>query len=336
MKVSVIAPCRNEVSYISSFVSTVFDQYLGESDYLEIELIIADGQSNDGTCQQLETLSKSYPSLLWIDNPLKIVSTGLNLCIEQASSDIVVRMDIHTIYSRNYICNCVRVLRSTNATCVGGPWIARGDSLKQRSIAAAFQTRIGSGGAYSRSLDYCGPVDTVYLGTWWKSDLIKFGGFDTSLVRNQDDELSFRIIRHGGVIWQSPEIQSFYIPRSSFTSLSRQFAQYGYWKFLVIKKHRKAASFRHLLPLIFLTFLFFLASISLFWIPALYVLLYLLLLYFTLLLAVLLFDKTSNPFMVAFAVSVMHFSYGFGSLRGFVDFFLFSRKNSTSMSTLSR
>ena len=57
------------------------------------------------------------------------------------------------------------------------------------------------------------------------------------LVRNQDDELNLRLIREGGTIWQSPKIRCWYHPRSSLRALFSQYAQYGFWKVRVIKKH---------------------------------------------------------------------------------------------------
>ena len=65
-----------------------------------------------------------------------------------------------------------------------------------------------SGGAKSRSLSFNGLVDTVYLGAWQREYLIKIGGFDENFIRNQDDELSLRIIQNGGKIFQSSKIKS--------------------------------------------------------------------------------------------------------------------------------
>ena len=85
-------------------------------------------------------------------------------------------------------------------------------------------------------------------GCWRRDTLAELGGFDEELVRNQDDELNLRLRRRGGRIWQDPEIRSWYHPRGSLGGLFRQYFQYGYWKVLVIRKHRLPASWRHLVP----------------------------------------------------------------------------------------
>jgi hypothetical protein len=74
------------------------------------------------------------------------------------------------------------------------------------------------------------------------------GGFDESLVCNQDDELNFRLLRAGGAIWQSPKISSWYYPRRSLKALAKQYYRYGRWKLVVMSKHRQSASWRHLAP----------------------------------------------------------------------------------------
>jgi hypothetical protein len=72
-------------------------------------------------------------------------------------------------------------------------------------------------------------------------------------VRNQDDEFNFRVRRSGGRIWQSPRIKSSYTPRASIVALFRQYLQYGFWKVAVIRKHRALASWRHVVPVLFVS-----------------------------------------------------------------------------------
>src|SRR4029078_9471373 len=91
-------------------------------------------------------------------------------------------------------------------------------------------------------------VDTVIYGCWRKDTLERLGLFDETLVRNQDDELNLRLGPEGGTIFQSPKIVSWLRTRESVSALFRQYFQYGFWKVAVIRKHRTAASWRHLIP----------------------------------------------------------------------------------------
>jgi glycosyltransferase involved in cell wall biosynthesis len=336
--VSIIVPCLNERNYIEKFLDDALNQKIG--DWI-LEVIVADGGSNDGTREILDGMVCQFPQLQWIDNPLRIVSTGLNLAIAKASGSVIIRMDVHSHYKIDYVLKCIKTLEDTGATCVGGPWIAKGYTPTQRAIAAAFQSRIGSGGASSRITSYSGWVDTVYLGAWWRNDLLKLGGFDESLVRNQDDELALRINRQGGRIWQSSEISSNYVPRSSMTALFRQFSQYGYWKIPVILKHRLPASSRHLAPFAFFSVILFLAISSLFWGEARFALLgfifiYLLALVFGTSAQRTKLNKGDPQWLTIVAVGVMHIGYAIGFGRAIFDLYLNNTNGRKSMSKTTR
>jgi succinoglycan biosynthesis protein ExoA len=246
--VSVIAPCFNERAHVEAFCETIARQSLPPG--MATEVLIADGMSDDGTRELLQDLCVRDARFQMIDNPQRIVSCGLNRCLQQARGGVIVRMDLHTDYTPDYNTRCVEALRSSQADNVGGPWraVADPDEPTQQAIAAVFQSRWLAGGARSRRLDYRGWVDTVYLGCWPREVFDRFGGFDETLVRNQDDEHNLRITLGGGRIWQSEEIVSFYRPRRTIRAMFRQYVQYGYWKPFVIRKHRRPASLRHLLP----------------------------------------------------------------------------------------
>jgi succinoglycan biosynthesis protein ExoA len=214
--------------------------------------------------------------------------------------------------------------------CVGGPWLAKGKSLRQRAIAAAFGSAFGSGGAKSRLADYTGSVDTVYLGAWWRADLIALGAFDEALVRNQDDELCLRITRSGGTVWQSSAIRSFYMPRDNLRALWRQFYQYGYWKVAVIRKHRMAAAYRQLAPTLFIAMLMVLAIGGIF-APLARILCASLLIAYVVAMALsaVITSGSRDPASLVFVVlstACMHFAYGSGFAHGIFDFVILGKR----------
>jgi succinoglycan biosynthesis protein ExoA len=245
LKVSLIVACRNESKHVRSFLDSVLAQDLEGFDW---QIIIADGMSDDGTREILQKCSEQNSRVVTVDNPKKIVSTGLNAAIHAASGEIILRMDAHTEYAPNYVKKCIEALRTTGADNVGGPARTKADGLWARAIQAAYHSRFSTGGASFHDDGYSGYVDTVTYGCWRKATLVKLGLFDERLVRNQDDELNLRITRTGGKIWQSSEIMSWYRPRASLSALFRQYFQYGFWKVAVIRKHRIPGAVRHLVP----------------------------------------------------------------------------------------
>lgn len=245
MTVSVVAAVRQERAAIERFLASLAAQDLAG---VEWEVIVADGNSDDGTREALDLRAREWPRLTVIDNPRRTAACGLNEAIRRARGEVIVRMDAHTEYARDYLRQCLAVLEETGADNVGGPAQTRAEGWVQRAIAAAYHSRFASGGARFHHGDYEGPVDTAPYGCWRRATLDRIGLFDEALTRNQDDELNLRIVRSGGRVWQSPRIRSWYRPRASLGALFAQQFRYGFWKVAVIRKHGRAGSWRPLAP----------------------------------------------------------------------------------------
>jgi succinoglycan biosynthesis protein ExoA len=245
-KVSVLIPCRNEVQYIERCIHSVcsFDQPPGG-----FEVIVIDGMSTDGTRELLSRLKNKFPELVVIDNPRKIVPSAMNLGIQNAKGEYIIRADARCVHPKSYLCDLVELSEKTGADNVGGVLVPQfGNGYTQNAIALAYKGRISMGGALRDRGDFVGETDTVYGGCFKRKRLLEVGMYDESMVRNQDDELSFRLREMGGKIIQDGNIKIQYYPRNSFRHLFKQFMQYGYWKVTVIKKHSQQASLRHFLP----------------------------------------------------------------------------------------
>jgi glycosyltransferase involved in cell wall biosynthesis len=249
--ISIVVACRNEAGHIRALLDSILKQDLYGYRW---EAIVADGMSDDGTWEILQQYCENHLQIRAIRNPGRIASTGLNAGIRAAVGEIVLRMDAHTDYAPDYCRRCVETLLETGADNVGGPARTKATGRMARAIAAAYHSPFSTGGAHFHDVNYCGWVDTVTYGCWYKRTLEHIGLFDESLVRNQDDELNLRLIRKGGRIWQSPDIVSWYSSRASISALFRQYFQYGYWKVRVIQKHRLPGSVRHLIPVAFVLF----------------------------------------------------------------------------------
>lgn len=321
--VSIVLPCRNEQGYIQACLQSALAQNPPEGG---LEIIVADGMSTDGTRETLQQMAKQHPQIRILDNPGRIVSTGLNAAIRAARGEIIVRMDAHTVYAPDYVQQCLAVLQETGADNVGGPMQTTAETFMERAIRAVFHSAFAVGGARSHQAGYEGYADTVIYGCWKKSVFERVGYFDEELVRNQDDEHNLRLTRTGGKIYQSTRIRSWYHVRGSLTALFRQYMQYGYWKALVIRKHRAPASIRHLVPGAFVVGLCLLAALGLFWSPAMWGAAGLAGLYLVTALAASLVTAartqwTLLPVLPA-VVWCFHFGYGYGFLRGVLDLVL--------------
>ncbi|HEY2773601.1 MAG TPA: glycosyltransferase family 2 protein [Candidatus Binatia bacterium] len=264
--ISVIIPMRNEQDWIERCLGSVLAQDWPRD---RMEVLVADGMSSDESPRLLDALAARDPRVRRIDNPGLIVPTGLNLAIAAARGEVIARIDAHTVIERDYLRRGIELLERTGASNVGGPMVCRGGGPIATAIAAAMASRFGIGAAfhYANEERDC---DTVYMGMWPREVFERVGLFDEEFVRNQDDELSYRIRKAGGRIVVSPLMRSLYQNRESWKALARQFFQYGQWKVRVLQKHPRQMSVRHFVPPLFQAGSLLLVVAGLVWRPALW------------------------------------------------------------------
>ena len=330
--VSLVIPCFNEIKYVSKFVNSVLTM---DFSFYDVSIVIADGMSDDGTREVLFDKASVDDRIYIIDNKKRIVSSGLNLAVLFKKSEYIIRLDVHTVYENDYIIKCVEALNDNLGDCVGGAWnIGSGDNLVSTAIAEAFRSPVGSGGARGRDVAFNGKTDTVYLGAWRRNKLIDYGLFDEDFVRNQDDELCLRIIKSGGVVYQSSSIKSKYYGRRSLKKLYMQFYQYGFWKPFVMAKHRGFASVRHLAPILFVLGM----CTSVIFEPLVTAIL-LLVYFFVIIISIVQKShglQISLILLSTICVSIMHVAYGLGSIKGLVYLGFRGGKKTNSHINISR
>jgi len=245
--VTVMIPMRNEVHTIGVCLDSILAQ-----DYPadRFEVLVVDGASTDDSVSVVEEYARRTGRVRVLANPQRIVPTALNIASRAARGEIVMRVDGHTHLAPDYMRIGVETLRRTAADNVGGPMIAVGGGRFGNAVALAMASRFGIG-AYFHFATEDREVDTVYLGMYARAVFERIGLFDEELVRNQDDELNYRLRKHGGRIWLTTRMRSEYQNRQSLKTLARQFFQYGLWKVRVLQKHPRQMSPRQFVPPLF-------------------------------------------------------------------------------------
>jgi glycosyltransferase involved in cell wall biosynthesis len=242
--ISVVIPMRNEADWLDRCLGSVLAQDWPAD---RMEILIVDGMSDDGSYESLLARANADPRIRVFRNPARIVPSSLNIAIEAARGDVVARVDAHTTLEPDYLRTGVEVLERTGADDVGGPMLSIGGGKAGDAIATAMRSRFGIGAYFHFASDER-ETDTVYMGMWPRDVFRRVGLFDEELVRNQDDELSYRIRKEGGRIVCSPKMRSRYQNRKSWRALAKQFYQYGFWKVRVLQKHPAQMSVRHFVP----------------------------------------------------------------------------------------
>src|SRR6267378_4049943 len=151
VRISVIIACRNERKHIRNCLDSLCRQALGD---IKIEVLIADGMSDDGTRQILDLYRRIVLPLRVIDNRDKIASAGLNAAIRAARGEIIIRMDAHSEYAPDYICHCLEVLDETSGNNFGGPALTRAEGYVGRGSALAYHCGFACGGENFRDFEY--------------------------------------------------------------------------------------------------------------------------------------------------------------------------------------
>lgn len=236
--VSIVVPVRDEVETLAAaLVSVQAQDYAGI-----IEVVVADGSEGTGA---RELICTQFPGVRWIRNPQGLTSAGLNRAVAAASHDIIVRCDAHSVLPAGYVRTAVERLESTGAAAVGGMQRPVGTTLFTRAVAIAMTHPLGAGDARYRLGGSEESVDTVYLGVFRRTEVEAVGGFDETLVRNQDYELNWRLRAAGGTVWFTPMLSVDYRPRRNIAALIRQYFAYGWWKRIVILRHPASRRWRH-------------------------------------------------------------------------------------------
>ncbi len=244
--VSVIIPARNAEATIARALNSVLSQdYAGS-----VEVIVADGSD---TPAMAEVVQRQYPMVKLVSNPERFVGFGIEAALRIVTGEIIMRCDAHSVLPPGYVRCAVETLERTGAANVGGRQYPVGTTFFERAVAIAMTTTLGSGGSRYRIGGLEGPVDTVYLGMFRREVLDAVGGYNATLVRNQDYELNWRLRQHGKTVWFNPELVIEYQPRGTLRALARQYFDYGRWKRVMLLLHPASMRVRQLIaPLLVL------------------------------------------------------------------------------------
>ncbi len=338
--VSIIIPCRNE----KAFIAGCLDSLLATTYPIErLEIIVADGVSDDGTVEILDRYAASHANIRVLNNPRRITPAGLNVAILAARGDVIVRIDAHSVYPTSYVLQLVGWLQRSGADNVGGVGITEpgGTGAIARAIAIALSLPAGVGNSHFR-IGTTEPrwVDTVPFGCFRRDVFDRVGLFDEDLIRNQDDQFNVRILRAGGRILLVPDVVCHYTARDSLGKLWVMYEQYGYFKPLVMRKTSTIVTWRQLIPPLFVLALVGSLALPLFserlWVAPAVILFG----YAALLLVVAATQVRRHGAKVALACTValptLHVSYGLGYLRGLVDFVLLRRDSARGAASAVR
>lgn len=318
--ISIIVPCLNEAAYIGKCIDSLINN---KADAYNIEIIIIDGGSNNETLKVINTYQKDYSFIKLISNPQKITPISLNMGIKNSIGDYILIASAHSSFQDGYLAKCLDIIEKTNADVVGGTIETKplNNSLKANSIAAVLANRFGVGNSMFRTgINKLIEVDTVPFGLYKRNIFEEVGLYNEKLIRNQDIELSKRIINAGKKILLFPEVSCVYYSRETYFGIAQNNFLNGLWNIrtVYLTRNYKSLSIRHFVPLAFVSSLILPIILSLFSNYFMFLSIFILLIYTCTITVVSLRvnNKTKRFLFIWFSFIILHFSYGIGSLIG--------------------
>ena len=251
--IAIIIPCRNEEAHIARCLDSVL---ANDYPHALLDVVVIDGMSDDRTRAIVADYSQRHGCVRLIDNPNRIKPTALNLGIANTSAEVVIRIDAHALYERDYIPRLVQGLFLHECDNIGGiRETDPGSSTWSRAVAVVIGHPFAAGNAlYRTGVAHVEPreVDTVFCGCYRRDVFERIGIFNEKLIRTQDREFNERLRTQGGKIVLDPTVRCTYFPRTHFWDYCRWTCQGAYWLYLASRFTRtQMTSWRNWVPGLF-------------------------------------------------------------------------------------
>ncbi|HNW98550.1 MAG TPA: glycosyltransferase family 2 protein [Bacteroidales bacterium] len=328
LKVSVIIPCRNEEKWIGKCIESVL-----KNDYPHdlLEIFVVDGLSNDKTVEIAKSYRGKYPFVNVLKNEKRIFPAAINLAYNNSKGDVIIILGAHAEYSSNYISDNVKALFEYKVDNVGGLveqiWPVK--NFAGELITIVLSSKFGIGGAtYRTGTDKPVLTTTVFGGCYRRDVFERIGLFNEKLISSSDMDFNTRLKKIGGKTLLIPYVKvTYHYAETNYKKFIKNNFRNGFWSVNPIKfVNYIPVSFRHLIPLFFVSGIIGASVLSVFsyyflWLLILVMGIYVLAAFYFSLKYI---KKGFNYFLVlpCFFFS-LHFSYGLGSLLALMSVIVF-------------
>jgi succinoglycan biosynthesis protein ExoA len=250
--ITVVMPVRNEVSFIRDTLAQLVAQDYPVDCY---EIIVADGESDDGTQAVVAAMSLQFPQIRLVNNSSRLSSAGRNIGFKCGRGDCFLVVDGHCyIPTTKLFENIAACFEKSAADCLGRPQPLDPPGLTtfQKAVALARGSRLGHGGDSLIYGEYEGFASPVSNGAVYTRRVFeKIGYVDENFDAAEDVEFNYRVEQAGFQCYTSPKLTIRYYPRDNLRGLFRQMTRYGRGRRKFIRKHPEALTLNQLVPVAF-------------------------------------------------------------------------------------
>jgi len=212
---SLVFTVRNEAATIDGFLATVAAQ-----SQLPDEVVVTDGDSDDGTFEKLARFAEEFPRPVKLRRVAGNIARGRNAAIRLAAHDIIACTDAGCELPPGWFAAIVGPLASDPGLDVAaGGYTPRGRNLFERCAAAVTcPTRAIRPGRYLPSAR-----SMAFRRRAWQ----RAGGFPEELDFAEDTVFDLAMRRAGCRFRYTPEAAVAWRPRGSLRAIARQFRNYA-------------------------------------------------------------------------------------------------------------
>ncbi len=258
--ISIVCPTFNEEEHIRETIETFLKQRLN---HISLEILIVDGMSTDKTREIVSEYSKIHPNLKLLDNPHRKTPFAFNIGIHHAAGNYIAILGAHSSYDIDYLQVCFDELNRTNSVgCSGKARLnLKADTLESKLVKCLQESSFGVSAGSFKTLKE-GYTTIINFPLYKKETLIEIGGYDTSLHRNQDNDLNQRLFEKGYLLYHTFKTGSDYTPPNTFSKLFRYAYTNGFWNAKSLLRKPKSMKIHHLVPFVFVSSLLLLTLIG--------------------------------------------------------------------------
>lgn len=230
--VSVIVPAYNEKEGIAAAVRS-----LATSDYPEVEVIVVDDGSTDGTADIVEGLG--LPNVRVVRKPNGGKASALNAGIELASHDLIVMVDGDTVLEPQAIRNLVRPFANPSVGAVAGNVkVGNQHTMIGRWQHIEYVIGLNLDRRLYETLR-CIPTVPGAIGAFRRQALLDVGGVSDDTLA-EDTDLTMAVSRAGWRVVYEPSARAWTEAPANLKQLWTQRYRWSYGTIQALWKHRRA------------------------------------------------------------------------------------------------
>jgi peptidoglycan-N-acetylglucosamine deacetylase len=231
-EVSVIIPAHNEAAVIVKSVERIL-----ESAYPDLQIIVVDDGSTDGTTEVLEHAYGDHPAVKIITIPNGGKANAINVGLASVHGSIVVALDADTLFEKDTITNLTRWFIDPSVGAVAGN-AKVGNRINTITKWQALEY-ISAQNLERRALVTLGCMTVVpgAVGAWRREALEKLGRFPTNTLA-EDQDLTISVQKAGYRVVFDSEAVAWTEAPDTFKGLMRQRFRWAYGTLQCLWKHR--------------------------------------------------------------------------------------------------